>query len=72
MTPQQVATLSKLRHKDLLGISDLTPDEILLILDTAEAMREIGDRPIKKVPALARQDRGESVFRSQHANPDFL
>ena len=57
MTTQQVAAISKLRHKDLLGISDLTPDEILLILDTAEAMREIGDRPIKKVPAL----RGKTV-----------
>ena len=57
MTTQQVATISKLRHKDLLGISDLTPDEILLILDTAEAMREIGDRPIKEVPAL----RGKTV-----------
>ena len=41
MTTQQVVPISKLRHKDLLGISDLTPDEILLILDTAEAMREI-------------------------------
>src|SRR6186713_234829 len=49
--------LSTLRHKDLLGIADLTPQEILLILDTAEAMREIGYRPIKKVPAL----RGKTV-----------
>ena len=57
MTTQHAATISKLRHKDLLGISDLTPDEILLILDTAEAMREIGDRPIKKVPAL----RGKTI-----------
>src|SRR5688572_16583027 len=57
MVPQQAATLSKLRHKDLLGISDLTPDEILLVLDTTEAMREIGERPIKKVPAL----RGKTV-----------
>ena len=57
MTTQQVATISKLRHKDLLGISDLTPAEILLILDTAEAMREIGERPIKKVPTL----RGKTV-----------
>src|SRR3954466_4865206 len=52
-----VPVLSTLRHKDLLGIADLTPDEILLILNTAEAMREIGDRPIKKVPAL----RGKTV-----------
>ncbi|HEY6212099.1 MAG TPA: aspartate carbamoyltransferase catalytic subunit [Vicinamibacterales bacterium] len=43
--------------KDLLGIGDLTADEIHLVLDTAEAMREIGQRPIKKVPTL----RGKTV-----------
>ena len=43
--------------KDLLGISDLTPEEIYLVLETAEAMREIGQRPIKKVPTL----RGKTV-----------
>lgn len=43
--------------KDLLGIGDLTPAEIHLVLDTAEAMREIGQRPIKKVPTL----RGKTV-----------
>jgi aspartate carbamoyltransferase catalytic subunit len=43
--------------KDLLSISDLTRDEIYLILDTADAMREIGQRPIKKVPTL----RGKTV-----------
>jgi aspartate carbamoyltransferase catalytic subunit len=43
--------------KDLLAISDLSPDEITLILDTADAMREIGERPIKKVPTL----RGKTV-----------
>ena len=43
--------------KDLLGIGDLTPDEIYLILDTPEAMREIGQRPIKKVPTL----RGKTI-----------
>ena len=43
--------------KDLLGIADLTRDDIHLILDTAEAMREIGQRPIKKVPTL----RGKTV-----------
>ena len=41
-----------LRRKDLLGIADLTAAEISLILDTAEAMKEVGTRPIKKVPAL--------------------
>ncbi len=48
---------TRLRHHHLLGIADLTPEEILLILDTAEAMREIGFRPIKKVPTL----RGKTV-----------
>jgi aspartate carbamoyltransferase catalytic subunit len=43
--------------KDLLGIADLSSDEIYRILDTAEAMREIGERPIKKVPTL----RGKTV-----------
>ena len=43
--------------KDLLAISDLSSEEITLILDTAEAMREIGERPIKKVPTL----RGKTV-----------
>ena len=43
--------------KDLLGIADLSAEEIHLILDTAEAMREIGQRPIKKVPTL----RGKTV-----------
>src|SRR5258708_11431011 len=43
--------------KDLLSIHDLTSDEIHLILDTTEAMREIGQRPIKKVPTL----RGKTI-----------
>jgi aspartate carbamoyltransferase catalytic subunit len=43
--------------KDLLSISDLTRDDIYRILDTAEAMREVGERPIKKVPTL----RGKTV-----------
>jgi aspartate carbamoyltransferase catalytic subunit len=43
--------------KDLLSIEDLTLEEIYLVLETAEAMREIGQRPIKKVPTL----RGKTV-----------
>jgi len=46
-----------LRTKDLLGIADLSSEEILLILDTAEAMKEVGARSIKKVPTL----RGRTV-----------
>jgi aspartate carbamoyltransferase catalytic subunit len=43
--------------KDLLGIADLSSEEIYLVLETTEAMREIGQRPIKKVPTL----RGKTV-----------
>ena len=53
----QRPAVTSLRSKDLLGIADLTPDEITLILDTADAMKEIASRPIKKVPAL----RGKTV-----------
>jgi aspartate carbamoyltransferase catalytic subunit len=49
--------VTALTRKDLLGIADLSPEEILLILDTAEAMKEVAERPIKKVPAL----RGRTV-----------
>jgi aspartate carbamoyltransferase catalytic subunit len=43
--------------KDLLGIADLTADDIYRVLETAEAMREVGQRTIKKVPTL----RGKTV-----------
>src|SRR5258708_12032345 len=46
---------SALRSKDLLGIEPLLPDEIDLILDTAEGFKEVSERPVKKVPALRGQ-----------------
>ena len=54
---EQQTGITSLRSKDLLGIFDMTPDEITLVLDTADAMKEIASRPIKKVPAL----RGKTV-----------
>jgi aspartate carbamoyltransferase catalytic subunit len=53
----QKQAVTALRRKDLLGIAELTAGEIELVLDTAEAMKEVGTRPIKKVPAL----RGKTV-----------
>ena len=38
--------------KDLLGIKELTPEEITLMLDTAAGFRDVIGRDIKKVPAL--------------------
>jgi aspartate carbamoyltransferase catalytic subunit len=44
--------MTKLSTKHLLGIKDLTPDDIHLILDTAKSFKEVINRPIKKVPSL--------------------
>lgn len=41
-----------LAGKDLLSMRELTVDEIRLILNTAESMKEVACRDIKKVPAL--------------------
>jgi aspartate carbamoyltransferase catalytic subunit len=44
--------MAELKRKDLLGIRELSRDEIELILDTAESFKEILERPIKVVPYL--------------------
>jgi aspartate carbamoyltransferase catalytic subunit len=38
--------------KDLLGLEELSAEQIQLILDTAEPFKAISERPIKKVPTL--------------------
>mgnify|MGYP001818722071 CR=1 FL=1 len=44
-------------NKHILDVESLTPDEITLILDTADSMKEVSERPIKKVPTL----RGKTI-----------
>lgn len=39
-------------RKDLLGLQDLTAEEIRRILDTAEGLKEVSTRSVKKVPVL--------------------
>ena len=39
-------------HKSLLGLKDLSAEDILLLLDEAKAFRQILERDIKKVPTL--------------------
>ena len=41
-----------LKKKDLLSIRELSTAEIMAILETAESMKEIFSRPIRRVPAL--------------------
>jgi aspartate carbamoyltransferase catalytic subunit len=47
-----------LRGRDLLGIEDLTADEICYILDAVPPFKEISERDIKKVPTL----RGKTII----------
>ncbi|HET6421550.1 MAG TPA: aspartate carbamoyltransferase catalytic subunit [Geobacteraceae bacterium] len=44
-------------HKDILGLQFLTKEEIELLLNTAENLKEINSRDIKKVPTL----RGKTI-----------
>ena len=44
--------MNKLISKDLLGIRNLSVEEIKLIFDTADKFKEVLNRPIKKVPSL--------------------
>lgn len=44
-------------HKHILGLEDLSAEDIAFILRTAESFKEISHRPIKKVPIL----RGKTV-----------
>jgi len=43
---------SSLKRKDLLGLKDITLQELESILKTAESMKEVFSRPVRKVPAL--------------------
>jgi len=47
-----------LERKDILGMKELSKEEILLILDTADSFIEISTREIKKVPTL----RGKTII----------
>ena len=47
----------KWTKKDLLSIYDLSAEEIIHILDTAEEFKKVSQRRVKKVPAL----RGKTV-----------
>src|SRR4051812_8547175 len=43
---------AKWTRKDLVGLRELTAEEIDFILETADAFKQVGTREIKKVPAL--------------------
>ena len=39
-------------RKDLIGIRELSAEEIMFVLETADAFKQVGTRDVKKVPAL--------------------
>ncbi len=45
-------------HRDLLSIRDLSPADVIQILDASEAFFEVSRRPVRKVPTL----RGKTVI----------
>jgi len=57
VTTRASLQMAQWTKKDLLGLRELSAEEIQLLLATAESFREISLRPIKKVPAL----RGKTV-----------
>src|SRR6266699_6214173 len=49
-------------RKHLLGLEDLSADEIRFVLDTADSFKEVSTRSIKKVPALRGRVVGNAFF----------
>ena len=43
---------AQLSVKHVIGIKDLTREDILLIFETAQEFKQVINRPIKKVPSL--------------------
>lgn len=56
--------MDHLQHKDLLGIWHLEPEEIALILDTAQVMKKVLDAPTKKTSHL----QGKSIVTLFYEN----
>ena len=50
--------MAEFKHKDIIALRDLTKQEIELLISTAESMREVNSRDIKKVPTL----RGKTII----------
>lgn len=50
--------MAEFKQKHIIALRDLTKEEIELLLSTAESMREVNSRDIKKVPTL----RGKTII----------
>jgi aspartate carbamoyltransferase catalytic subunit len=54
-----------MRRKDVLDLDDFSVGELQEVLETAEAMREVLSRPIKRVPSL----RGKTIVNCSTSRP---
>src|SRR5687768_965410 len=52
MTMGEAAATTAWTRKHLLGLEELSADELRFILDTADSFKEVSTRSVKKVPAL--------------------
>src|SRR5450759_1865976 len=50
--------MAEFKHKHIIALRDLSTEDIELLISTAENMREINNRDIKKVPTL----RGKTII----------
>jgi aspartate carbamoyltransferase catalytic subunit len=50
--------MAEFKHKHIIALRDLSKEDIELLISTAESMREINSRSIKKVPTL----RGKTII----------
>lgn len=50
--------MAEFKHKHIIALRDLSKEDIELLISTAESMREINNRDIKKVPTL----RGKTII----------
>ena len=50
------------KRKDVLGLEDMSAEEILLVLDIASRFRAVFDRPVRSVPIM----RGRTVVNFFH------
>ena len=54
--------MNNLSVAHLIGIKDLSPEDIHLIFKTADSFKEVINRPIKKVPSLRGHNHCQLVF----------
>ena len=64
--------MTRLSSNHLLGLKNLTPEDIALIFETADNFKAILNRPIKKVPSLRDITIANVFLRKLDPNQDLI